>query len=421
MYETTLRVIDDIRFVVSHDDVPKYVVDERKSTLSIWVKLLGFIQGMDPQKRETGIHVEDESDHIHLPFVLDYYVALVHSLLIGGAYSEEMGEDKVRHGCELEPDDGESLRHAKVGRVSHEISVYSSTGTSITMPQPTTNGQAAKDAVARLSVPSSFIWLATECITAIENWLEVDIPSEDLLNVFSPTSELASGSNFIAFKRTFSKFRRGNFISRQFSSLNEPLTRNSPSLVSNLSTSTGMESLLYDKLLSERSNSQTECSSKGSTENVKEVELAADSGTLRVLRLPEWPYLGYDVSSQSISLHIPLHRLLSSLLHKGLRQLYGESVMTKTTDTISNDSQPGVARFFEKFLGTCHPWGFSAFIMEHPLRIRVFCSQVQAGMWKRNGDAAVVSYELSRATRWYVRPLIYIFDVLNDPNSLISI
>ncbi|KAE8711051.1 hypothetical protein F3Y22_tig00110303pilonHSYRG00069 [Hibiscus syriacus] len=34
--------------------------------------------------------------------------------------------------------------------------------------------------------------------------------------------------------------------------------------------------------------------------------------------------------------------------------------------------------------------GFSACVMEHPLRIRVFCAQVIAGIWQKNGDAALV-------------------------------
>ncbi|CAN4109660.1 unnamed protein product [Withania somnifera] len=44
--------------------------------------------------------------------------------------------------------------------------------------------------------------------------------------------------------------------------------------------------------------------------------------------------------------------------------------------------------------------GFSAFIMEHALRIRVFCAQVQAGMWRRNGDVAILSCEWYRSVRW---------------------
>ena len=55
---------------------------------------------------------------------------------------------------------------------------------------------------------------------------------------------------------------------------------------------------------------------------------------------------------------------------------------------------------FTHVLGGCHPYGFSAFIMEHPMRIRVFCVEVHAGMWQRNGDAALLSCEWYRSVLW---------------------
>ncbi|KAF2288678.1 hypothetical protein GH714_010354 [Hevea brasiliensis] len=55
---------------------------------------------------------------------------------------------------------------------------------------------------------------------------------------------------------------------------------------------------------------------------------------------------------------------------------------------------------FGRVLSGCHPCGFSAFVMEHPLRNRVFCAQVHAGMWRRNGDAAILSSEWYRSVRW---------------------
>ncbi|KAK4392246.1 E3 ubiquitin-protein ligase PRT6 [Sesamum angolense] len=38
--------------------------------------------------------------------------------------------------------------------------------------------------------------------------------------------------------------------------------------------------------------------------------------------------------------------------------------------------------------------------MEHPLRIRVFCAEVRAGMWRRNGDAPILFSEWYRSVRW---------------------
>ncbi|KAJ7950320.1 E3 ubiquitin-protein ligase PRT6 [Quillaja saponaria] len=38
--------------------------------------------------------------------------------------------------------------------------------------------------------------------------------------------------------------------------------------------------------------------------------------------------------------------------------------------------------------------------MEHPLRIRVFCAEVHAGMWRKNGDAALLCCEWYRSVCW---------------------
>ncbi|KAM7261840.1 hypothetical protein ACFE04_020917 [Oxalis oulophora] len=43
----------------------------------------------------------------------------------------------------------------------------------------------------------------------------------------------------------------------------------------------------------------------------------------------------------------------------------------------------------------CRPHGFSASIMEHPLRVRVFCAQVWAGMSSENDVASFSAY-------WYL-------------------
>ncbi|KAL4282724.1 hypothetical protein GQ457_16G022670 [Hibiscus cannabinus] len=96
-----------------------------------------------------------------------------------------------------------------------------------------------------------------------------------------------------------------------------------------------------------------------------------DSGmglaALHVLSLCEWPDIFYDVSSQEISVHIPLHRLLSLLLQKALRMCYGELVIMNITNSSSASSFAAIyADFFDDILVGCHPFGFSASVMEHP-------------------------------------------------------
>ncbi|KAM7257627.1 hypothetical protein ACFE04_013368 [Oxalis oulophora] len=114
-----------------------------------------------------------------------------------------------------------------------------------------------------------------------------------------------------------------------------------------------------------------------STANESQSQQHLDLGILNLL---EWPETVYDVSTLEISVHNPLHRILSMLLHHFLRRCGGN------------------ADIFGKLLLGCRPHGFSASIMEHPLWIRVFCAQVCAGMWSENDVNAMLS------AHWYLDP-----------------
>ncbi|KAM7262104.1 hypothetical protein ACFE04_021181 [Oxalis oulophora] len=98
---------------------------------------------------------------------------------------------------------------------------------------------------------------------------------------------------------------------------------------------------------------------------------------LGILNFSEWPNIFYDVSKQEIYVHSPLHRFLFMLLHNVLRRCNGNVDM------------------FGSMLVGCRPHGFSASIMEHPLRVRVFCAQVCARMWSENDVASFSAY-------WYL-------------------
>jgi hypothetical protein len=119
------------------------------------------------------------------------------------------------------------------------------------------------------------------------------------------------------------------------------------------------------------------------------------------LSSPDWPTIIYDGSSQAISVHIPIHRFLSRLLQQALNRYCCESEMLDMTAICdANSSSTIYSGFFEHALRGSHPYGFSAFIMENPLRNRVFCAEVRAGMWLRNGSEAVKSCEWYRSVRW---------------------
>ncbi|XP_059305584.1 E3 ubiquitin-protein ligase PRT6 isoform X1 [Lycium ferocissimum] len=394
LYETTLRVVEDIRFVMSHSAVPRYVTRDRRDILRTWMKLLTFVQGMNPQKRETGIHVEDESENIHLPFVLGHTITNIHSLLVGGAFSissTEDADDALFNTHIQDFEDQDSQRHAKDGKLSQESSVSSVTGRS-----PPEHASRTPESKSDSSpVPSSVLWLTFECLKAIENCLGVDNTSGPLLHILSPKTSSSSGNNFFALKKTLSKFSRGRQIIRSHSLSDSNRLSSSTEGCNKLNS---YSSLDVGVTLSSGQNLAQETASLGGSDNsMLQGDYALELEALRVLSLSDWPDIAYKVSSQDISVHIPLHRLLSMVLHRALTQCYGETALG---GSCSNPSSAIYHDFFGHILGGCHPLGFSAFIMEHALRIKVFCAQVHAGMWRRNGDAAILSWEWSRSVRW---------------------
>lgn len=390
LYETTIRVVDDIRFIMSHSVVPKYVTRDRRDILRTWMKLLASVQGMNPQKRETGIHIEEENENMNLPFVLVHSIANIHSLLVNGAFSssssEEMDYEAFSNTCKQDFEDQDSLRHAKVGRLSQESSVCG----------VVTGRNGPLDCVSKASevksgilpIPTSVSSLTFECLRAIENLLGVDNAS-GLLSVLSPKTGNIPSNNFFALKRTLSKFRKGRYI---FKSYNEASSTTKHTSSSSENHGKQISPPSHGSVQSGRVDMETgkdmDCDSPVEGEYANELE------ALRVLSLSDWPDITYDVSSQDISVHIPLHRLLSSVLQRALRRCYDESVSPNPSLAISTD-------FFGHVLGGCHPYGFSAFVMEHPLRVRVFCAEVHAGMWRKNGDAPIVSCDWYHSVRWY--------------------
>ncbi|KAK6152463.1 hypothetical protein DH2020_015098 [Rehmannia glutinosa] len=351
---------------------------------------LGFCARDEHQKRETGSHIEDENENVHLPFVLCHSISNILSLLVAGAFSvssnDDTGEETFFSTYRLDCEDQDSLRHAKVGRLSQESSVSSITG-----KNALDLGAKAADS---FPVPSSALWLIYECLRSIENWLGLDNTLGPLSALSLKTSD-GSGNNFLALKRTLSRFRRARYMFKSSSS------SDSKSTISSEAHSKPSHGGLNIGLGSECSQSIGQAAPGGSDENILEGESTCELEGLRVLSLSDWPDITYDVSSQEISVHIPLHRLLSMVLRRELKECYGESVSSYVLSACSADrSFVRYGDFFAQILDGCHPYGFSAFVMEHPLQIRVFCAQVHAGMWRRNGDAPILFSEWYRSVRW---------------------
>lgn len=411
LYEITHRVIEDIRFAMSHNGVADYVTKDQQDITRTWMRLLSYVQGMNPQKRETGLHIEDENEHMHLPFVLGHSIANIQCLLVDGAFSAPNNDDTEdalgSETCKQDTDDGDSLRHSKVGRLSQESYACSVVGRSSSSSSSQKVLGDKHDSISKLVIPPSVAWLIHECLRAIENWLAVDNTSGALLGVWSPSTSNISTSNFSALKKTLLKIRKGRSIFGRLASSSEdqggqcsPRAQSGSCLSINLQNGkiTGLE---RKSMAIGESGSVNSCVPASLDDSSFEGDGSMELDSRRVLSSSDWPDIVYDVSSRNISVHIPLHRFLSMLLQKSLRQCFGK--IEVTTVATANSGFPLSAiytDFFGQVLSGCHPHGFSAFAMEHPLRIRVFCAEVHAGMWRKNGDAAMLSCEWYRSVRW---------------------
>lgn len=404
MYETTIRVVEDIRFVMSHVMVPKYVTYGQQDISRTWMRLISFVQGMNPQKRETGQHIEEENENVHLPFVLGHSIANIHSLLVDGAFSDfskgGLDDEIFWISDKQESDDGDNLRHAKVGRLSQDSSACSMAGRSSAFAGSSKASEVKSNASSHMLLPHSVTWLISECLGAIENWLGIENKSWVLPNMSSSNSGSIYDGNLSAIKRTLTNIRKGRNIFRRLASSSEDHGRQgSDYCMDDLENSENAVEDCKAKII----ESDHTHNSSGSVDSTVEADVPAELDGLRFLSSFDWPQIVYDVSSQDISVHIPIHRLLSMLLQRSLRRYFGESPIPDVSDACSaNSSSTIYTDFFGHALGGSHPCGFSAFIMEHPLRIRVFCAEVHAGMWRKNGDAALLSCEWYRSVRWLV-------------------
>ncbi|XP_061343240.1 E3 ubiquitin-protein ligase PRT6 [Gastrolobium bilobum] len=404
LYETTIRVVEDIRFVMSHVVVPKYVTNDQQDISRTWMRLISFVQGMNPQKRETGQHIEEENENVHLPFVLGHSIANIHSLLVDGAFSDsskgEMDDENVWSSNKNESDDGDNLRRAKVGRLSQDSSTCNVTCRNSVFASSKVL-EIKSDASSQLLLPRSVSWLIYECLRAIENWWGVENTPGVLPKILAPNNDSVYDDNFSAFKRTISNFRRGKYtFGRLASSREDHGNKCSEYCIDDLEI--GKNAGKDGKLKTDGEiDSENTCIRPSFDDSAMDEDFPVESDCLHFLSLPDWPQIVYDVSSQDISVHTPLHRLLSMLLTKALRRYFCESEVPDVTDVCSTNSLSTIyTDFFGHALRGSHPNGFSAFIMEHPMRIRVFCAEVHAGMWRKNGDAALLSCEWYRSVRW---------------------
>uniref|UniRef100_M8B5B3 E3 ubiquitin-protein ligase n=1 Tax=Aegilops tauschii TaxID=37682 RepID=M8B5B3_AEGTA len=381
LYDSSLRLLEDTRYVVSHEEVSKYVAYERPDLTRSWIKLLSLVQGMDPQKRVTSIHVEDENENLASPFMLGHYLGIIQNLLMKGAFSspgqQESTDVTVCSTAIKGMESAENQRHAKVGRVSQE----------------------------------------NLCLKAIESWLE---PGPRRRKLSSLDASSTDARNFLALLEDTLTINKGG-SSKQIGDVgmkvNEGSQIDDAADYHEVVGSPAQESddmMLIDQVGSPQAGNDAGKGKMNKSSNGLDVQLHSENAIsvaltdgsllyahpdsrideLGILNMTSWPRVVFDVGSQETSFHIPLHRMLSLLLRKAIKKCFGEDAKPEECSVVQSKE------FFSQVLGGFKPYGFASIVMEHPLRVRVFCAQVRAGMWRKNGDAAILSAEWYRSVQW---------------------
>lgn len=422
-----VRLVEDIRYVMSHLEVAKYVARERPDLSKIWIQLLAFMQGVDPQKRVTNIHVEEENEHWLPLFILEFQMAPIHSLYVTGAASVDnvkwIKNKILVSEKEDSDDDRDAVRHAKIGRLSEESSVVRmmgrSSGSDHEMEEACPDSTSIFHISDTFPVPYALSWLIYECIKIMDSCLGADI-TKDIRKTKSTSTE--SPESFLIRKPVHWRGRGGRGLIRNMQSPTsvEPAPRTD----ADTNAGRGMLRELFRRgrriasysepeadedrtgrpllMANDRLHAVSEInSSMASNEDLGELWSDVEMESLGVLRLEEWPMISYDVSRQDISFHLPLHRMLSLSLHKAMELYTAELDLSELKGRNLGASNSGSCHeFFRQLLRDCHPCGFSAFVMEHPLRLKVFSAQVRAGMWRRNGHSTFSLCEYYRSVRW---------------------
>ncbi|KAL5229199.1 hypothetical protein ABZP36_017464 [Zizania latifolia] len=407
LYDATVRLLEDTYYVLSHEEVSIYVAYERPDLTRSWIKLLSLVQGMDPQKRVTSIHGEDENENLSAPFVLGHYLGICHNFLSRGAFSppyqHESTDVTVGFTAIKGMESAENQQHAKVGRFTQHSSGCNS---------------GSKDSSSSSGLPPPAAWLILQCLKAIESWLEPGIALRGKLSSLDVSS--SDPHNFMASLEdplTISNKGRSNTnIVEMDAKINEESQADDiADCPDSFSTSVQYpDSMMQiDQTRLPHSSNMAGKRTKHESSNATDTQLHPENAIsytltdgsllyahpdsrieeLGILNTVGWPHVVFDVSSQETSFHIPLHRMLSFLLRKAMQKCFGEDVKPEQCSVAQTNE------FFSHVLRSCEPYGFASIVMEHPLRVRVFCAQVRAGMWSKNGDAAILSAEWYRTVQ----------------------
>ena len=209
------RIVEDIRYVMTHLEVSQYVAQKRPELARAWLHLLAFIQGMYPHRRMTSIHVEEETEEWGSAYSLEFQMAFIHPLFVAGAAASSNTD--IRFKDDL-MSDSQSYFQAALDNLSggssssrifniadslvHPNAGAGDTGIGLELDVDMCDAILAADSTDRISmelnvqqrgkkengmvliagmqVPVSLVWLINECAQVLDQWLAIDTSRESM-------------------------------------------------------------------------------------------------------------------------------------------------------------------------------------------------------------------------------------------------
>lgn len=207
------RIIEDIRYVMTHLEVSLYVAQKRPELARAWLHLLAFIQGMYPHRRMTNIHVEEETEEWGSAYSLEYQMAFIHPLFVAGAaassnldarFNDDLMSDSQGYfqgavgnlsGDTFSSKDVnamdsllDSISGAAGRRTGSELDVdmcdaiLAGDSTDRTAMESNLQQRGKRESgmvfIAGTLVPASLVWLIDECAQVLDMWLAIDASRE---------------------------------------------------------------------------------------------------------------------------------------------------------------------------------------------------------------------------------------------------
>lgn len=212
------RIIEDIRYVLSHLEVAQFVAEKRPELARAWLHLVAFVQGVYPQRRITSMHVEEENEDWGSAYFLEVQMATIHPLFVAGAAAsgnadaifEQLSLHKsrddfqadidtaknddsltrpVKVGCNLREPDVVAAGTSSVGGSESDVemcdvtitvhaSEYPPSESNLQQAEKQESAESAVISFAGMTIPTSLVWLISECTQVLDTWLVLDTTRE---------------------------------------------------------------------------------------------------------------------------------------------------------------------------------------------------------------------------------------------------